>query len=48
MLLYLLLIADRAGINLEAAALEKLRKNAEKYPIDKSFGSSRKYTELKD
>ena len=47
-LLYLLLIADRAGINLEAAALEKLRKNAEKYPIDKSFGSSRKYTELKD
>ena len=47
-LLYLLLIADRAGIDLEAAALEKLRKNAEKYPVDKSYGTSRKYTELGD
>ena len=45
-LLYLLLIADRAGIDLEAAALDKLRKNAEKYPIEKSYGTSRKYTEL--
>ena len=47
-LLYLLLIADRTGIDLEAAALDKLRKNAEKYPVAKSFGNSRKYTELKD
>ena len=45
-LLYLLLIADRAGIDLEAAALDKLRKNAEKYPVEKSYGTSRKYTEL--
>ena len=45
-LLYLLLIADRAGIDLEAAAQDKLRKNAEKYPVDKSYGTSRKYTEL--
>ena len=45
-LLYLLLIADRAGIDLEAAAQNKLRKNAEKYPVDKSYGTSRKYTEL--
>ena len=36
----------RAGIDLEAAALDKLRKNAEKYPIEKSYGTSRKYTEL--
>ena len=47
-LLYLLLIADRAGIDLEAAAYAKLAKNAAKYPVDKSFGSSRKYTELGD
>ena len=47
-LLYLLLIAERAGIDLEAAAIDKLRKNGEKYPVDKSYGSSRKYTELKD
>ena len=45
-LLYLLLIADRAGIDLEAAAQAKLRKNAAKYPVEKAFGSSRKYTEL--
>jgi len=47
-LLYLLLIADKAGIDLEAAARAKLEKNAGKYPVDKSYGSSRKYTQLKD
>jgi len=47
-LLYLLLIADQAGIDLEAAARAKLTKNAAKYPVDKSYGSSRKYTELED
>ena len=47
-LLYLLLIADRAGIDLEAAAYAKLAKNGAKYPVDKAFGSSRKYTELGD
>ena len=47
-LLYLLLIADRADIDLEAAARRKLEKNAAKYPIEKSYGSSRKYTQLED
>lgn len=45
-LLYLLLVAERAGIDLEDAARDKLRKNAEKYPVEKSYGSSRKYTQL--
>ncbi len=45
-LLYLLLIADKAGIDLPAAARQKLLKNAEKYPVDKAFGSRAKYTEL--
>ena len=45
-LLYLLLIADKAGIDLEQAAHNKLKKNAAKYPVEKSYGSSRKYTEL--
>ncbi len=45
-LLYLLLIAERAGIDLEAAARNKLAKNAQKYPIEKSYGSNRKYTQL--
>lgn len=46
-LLYLLLIADKTGIDLLAAARSKLRKNAEKYPVDKARGSRAKYTELK-
>ena len=45
-LLYLLLIADKAGIDLAAAAREKLAKNAQKYPVDKAYGSRAKYTEL--
>lgn len=43
-LLYLLLIAEHAGIDLEAAARGKLLKNAAKYPVEKCYGSSRKYT----
>ena len=45
-LLYLLLIADCAGIDLVSAAETKLAKNAAKYPVEKSYGSSAKYTEL--
>ena len=44
----LLLIADKAGINLEEAARAKLEKNAVNYPVEKSYGSSRKYTQLED
>ena len=47
-LLYLLLIADQAGIDLIDAARCKLEKNAAKYPIEKSYGSSKKYTQLDD
>jgi NTP pyrophosphatase (non-canonical NTP hydrolase) len=45
-LLYLLLIADSAGIDLAAAARAKLAKNAEKYPVEKAFGSRAKYSQL--
>ena len=45
-LLYLLLIAERAGIDLEAAAHAKIDRNAVNYPIDKARGNARKYTEL--
>ena len=44
--LYLLLIADAAGIDLLAAATAKLAKNGEKYPVDKAFGSRAKYDRL--
>jgi dCTP diphosphatase len=45
-LLYLIRLADKLNIDLSAAAVEKMRINAAKYPVDKSHGSSKKYTEL--
>lgn len=42
-LLYLLLIAERAGIDLKAATLAKLAKNEAKYPVAQFRGSRRKY-----
>jgi NTP pyrophosphatase (non-canonical NTP hydrolase) len=45
-LLYLVRLADRAGIDLERAAWDKIALNAVKYPVDKARGSARKYTEL--
>jgi len=44
--LYLLLIAERAGIDLTRAAARKIEHNAAKYPVEKSRGNARKYTEL--
>lgn len=46
-LLYLLLVADKAGLDLKQAALAKLEKNAKKYPVALCKGSRAKYTELK-
>ncbi len=45
-LLYLLLICERAGIDLEAAARAKMELNAVKYPVEKARGNARKYTSL--
>lgn len=45
-LLGLMLVADKAGIDLFRAACEKIDKNELKYPVDKSYGSRKKYTEL--
>lgn len=44
--LYLLLICERAGIDLAQQADAKITRNGEKYPIEKSRGNSRKYTDL--
>lgn len=45
-LLYLVRLADRLDVDLLAAAREKMIRNAEKYPVEKARGSSRKYTDL--
>lgn len=44
--LYLVRLASVLGVDLNEAVEHKLRKNAEKYPVDKARGSSKKYTEL--
>ncbi len=43
---YLLLIAERAGIDLPAATARKIDLNEAKYPVQKAHGNARKYTEL--
>lgn len=43
---YLLLIADAAGINIIEASEKKLKKNEEKYPVEKAKGKHTKYNQL--
>ena len=45
-LLYLVRLADKLEIDLLRAARRKMALNAERYPVSKARGSSRKYTEL--
>jgi len=45
-LLYLVRLASVLGVDLNEAAIKKLQKNADKYPIAAAYGSSRKYTEF--
>ena len=45
-LLYLIRLADKLGIDLLAVASEKIELNAKKYPVEKARGSSKKYTDL--
>ena len=45
-LLYLVRLADRVGVDLLAAAGRKLAINAEKYPVSLARGTHRKYDEL--
>lgn len=43
---YLISLCRSMNINLDEAVINKLGKNNQKYPIEKSFGNSKKYTEL--
>lgn len=42
----LISLADVFGTDLVKAALEKLRENERKYPVDRARGSARKYREF--
>ena len=44
---YCVLMADACGLDLDEIIREKIKRNEEKYPIEKSKGSKRKYTNLK-
>lgn len=43
---WVLIFAYRNNIDLSSALKNKLRKNAQKYPVEKAKGSAKKYTEL--
>jgi NTP pyrophosphatase (non-canonical NTP hydrolase) len=44
-LIYLARLSDKLGIDLIAAANEKMELNARRYPVEKARGSSKKYNE---
>lgn len=43
---YVLALADQLGVSLEEALIDKIDDNARKFPVDRSSGNSRKYTDL--
>ena len=43
---YCILMADTCGLDLDEIVSEKVKRNNEKYPVEKAFGSKEKYTEL--
>jgi NTP pyrophosphatase (non-canonical NTP hydrolase) len=45
-LAYAFLLADKYGFDVKKILLEKIRKNGEKYPIEKAKGTAKKYDEL--
>lgn len=44
--MYLVSLCNSMNIDMENAIINKLAKNSLKYPVEKSFGSAKKYTEL--
>jgi NTP pyrophosphatase (non-canonical NTP hydrolase) len=43
---YLLLLCNEINVDIIKVTLNKLKKNSEKYPIEKSKGNSKKYNQL--
>lgn len=41
-----ILLAHKNGLNIEEIIRDKMRKNAQKYPVDKAKGNCKKYTEF--
>lgn len=45
---YCILMADVCELDLDEIVRTKVRLNNQKYPVEKSFGSKEKYTELRE
>jgi NTP pyrophosphatase (non-canonical NTP hydrolase) len=45
-LAFSLLLAEKHGFDVKKIVLDKIRKNDQKYPVDKSKGTAKKYNEL--
>ena len=45
-LIYCIYLADSLNVDIKEIILNKMDKNATKYPVDKSKGNSKKYTEF--
>jgi NTP pyrophosphatase (non-canonical NTP hydrolase) len=45
-LAFSLLLAGKHGFDVKEMVLEKIRKNNEKYPVEKAKGTAKKYNEL--
>ena len=43
---YAILIADKYDLDVKQIVMDKLRRNAEKYPVEKAYGNAKKYNEL--
>ena len=43
---YAFQMADKYNLDIKEIMLEKIRKNAEKYPVEKAKGTAKKYNEL--
>lgn len=43
---YAFLLAEKQGLDVKQIVLDKIKRNGEKYPVDKAKGSAKKYNEL--
>ena len=43
---YAILLADKYNLDIKQIVMDKLKRNGEKYPVDKAYGSAKKYNEL--
>ena len=43
---YAIQIADKYDLDIKQIVFDKLKRNAEKYPVEKAYGSAKKYNEL--